>query len=336
MPIARLRNPIRNSLAIVLALAVGACAPVVIPAGPIAGPARLVDGHLLASDGARLPVRRWLPAGKPRAVILGLHGFNDYSRAFEAPAAYWAERGIATYAYDQRGFGAAPNPGIWAGTGTLVGDVHAMSETIRRGHPGVPLYLVGVSMGGAVALLATAGHEKPIADGTVLVAPAVWGGAHMGTFQRATLWLFAHTVPWFPLTGEGLRIKPSDNIEMLRALGRDPLVLKQTRVDSIYGLVGMMDAALAATRNLTTRALVLYGRRDEIIPEDPTVEMLKTLTGNGGDVRAAVYAGGYHMLLRGLKADNVLADIVAWIKDSNAALPSGADAEAIKLISRDR
>src|SRR3546814_4280788 len=49
-----------------------------------------------------------------RAVILGLHGFNDYSNAFSEPAAYWATQGIITYAYDQRGFGGAPFHGRWA------------------------------------------------------------------------------------------------------------------------------------------------------------------------------------------------------------------------------
>ena len=51
-----------------------------------------------------------------RAVILALHGFNDYSNAFEGPGEVWAGHGIATYAYDQRGFGAAPERGLWPGT----------------------------------------------------------------------------------------------------------------------------------------------------------------------------------------------------------------------------
>ena len=62
-----------------------------------------------ASDSAELPMRSWLPQGKPRAVILALHGFADYSFSYARPAALWAKTGIATFAYDQRGFGAAPH-----------------------------------------------------------------------------------------------------------------------------------------------------------------------------------------------------------------------------------
>jgi len=50
-----------------------------------------------------------------KAVILALHGFNDYANAFDGPGEIWAKEGIVTYAYDQRGFGAAPERGLWPG-----------------------------------------------------------------------------------------------------------------------------------------------------------------------------------------------------------------------------
>ncbi len=326
-----------RSLVVILAVFVAAaagCVPRVEPAGPFVGSPVLVGSHMTAGDGAALPVRRWMPDGAPRAVILAIHGFNDYSNAFDAPAKFWSARGIAVYAYDQRGFGAAPGRGLWAGTSTMVADARAMAELVRARHPRTPLYLVGVSMGGAVALLALTDNGAPVADGAVLVAPAVWGRRHMGAFERGTLWLLAHTMPWYPLTGQGLRITPSDNMEMLRALGRDPLVLKETRIDSVYGLVGLMDAAFAAAVSpaLTVPTLVLYGNRDEIVPAGPTFDMLKAMTRNGA-VRAAIYPDGYHMLLRDLDAERVLADIAAWIDAPRAPLPSGADAEARRVIS---
>ena len=74
---------------------------------------------LYAADGQVLPLRKWLPDGAVKAVILALHGFNDYSNAFEGPGEVWAHRGIATYAYDQRGFGGAPGRGLWPGRAAL-------------------------------------------------------------------------------------------------------------------------------------------------------------------------------------------------------------------------
>jgi pimeloyl-ACP methyl ester carboxylesterase len=73
---------------------------------------RFTGTSFVAADGQVLPLRKWLPDGGAKAVILALHGFNDYSNAFEGPGEAWAKRGIATYAYDQRGFGAAPERGF--------------------------------------------------------------------------------------------------------------------------------------------------------------------------------------------------------------------------------
>ena len=67
------------------------------------------------ADGARIPLREWLPQGKPRAVILALHGFNDSRDAWELPGPVFAQAGMAVFAPDQRGFGAAPMRGRWPG-----------------------------------------------------------------------------------------------------------------------------------------------------------------------------------------------------------------------------
>jgi hypothetical protein len=139
------------------------------------------------------------------------------------------------------------------------------------------------------------------------------------------------------LTGQGLNRRPSDNIAMLRALGRDPLVIKETRVDAIKGLVDLMDAAYDATRSGIARPplLVLYGARDEIVPDAPVVEAMRRLAGTDGH-RAALYGNGWHMLLRDLQAETVWRDIAAWIADPAAPLPSGADARAAKMLAADR
>ena len=99
---------------------------------------------------------------------------------------------------------------------------------------------------------------------------------------------------------------------MLRALGRDPLVIKQTRVDSVYGLVDLMDAALAAAPRVDDRALVLYGERDELVPAEAVQRLLARLPVDSRDRRrVALYSDGYHMLLRDLQAEAVWNDVAA-------------------------
>ena len=328
----RLRAAIAALLA---ALTLVACAPRYEPAGPATTAPRIETASpmkIVAADGAMLPLRCWQPEGKPRAVFLGLHGFNDYSKAFETPGAFWATHGIETCAYDQRGFGAGPHPKIWSDTAAMTGDAKTAAALLRTRHPGVPLFVVGESMGGAVAMVAAADGGLR-ADGLVLVAPALRGRRYLGVFPRASLWLFSRLVPALILTGEGLRVQASDNIPMLRALGADPLVIKGARIDTIRGLVDLMDAAVEAAPRLRVPALVLYGVRDELIPEAPTIDAIRALPRGAGH-RAAVYRGGWHMLLRDLGAEKVLDDVLAWTAAPAAPLPSGADREAARLLAK--
>jgi alpha-beta hydrolase superfamily lysophospholipase len=309
-----------------------------VPPEPQAPP-RLAEKRLVAADGVELPLRVFLPEGKLRAALVALHGMNDYSNSFTVPARQWAKEGIATYAYDQRGFGEAPERGRWAGTWQLDADAATAVALVRARHPGVPVYLLGESMGGAVAITAVtgiAGAPRPDVDGIILAAPAVWGRETMNPFERAALWTAYEVMPGMTLTGRGLKIKPSDNIGMLRALARDPLVIKATRVDTLKGLVDLMDAALGAAPRVRTPMLLLYGDRDEIIPQEATRRWIAGLPPAGArDRRIAWYPEGYHMVLRDLEGPLVWRDVASWIADRAAPLPSGADGYARReLVAR--
>jgi acylglycerol lipase len=314
-----------------LALLLAACAtpdPMPMVATGTVTP-HLTDSTYVAIDGAELPMKSWLPDSNPKAIVLAVHGINDYSHAFEIPAKVWAQDGIATYAFDQRGFGAAPLRGRWVGTYQLDADVVTVTRLLRQKYPNVPLYLLGESMGGAVAITAAtgwAGAERPDIDGLILVAPAVWGEQTMNVFYRTALWVADHVAPRWQLSGSGLHILPSDNIPMLREFSRDPLVIKETRVDTIHGLVQIMSEALEAAPQVKQRTLLLYGAHDQLVPVDPVKQFVTALPRkNMGEDTIAYYDSGYHMLLRDLDGAKVAADVEDWIFHPDAPLPSGAD-----------
>lgn len=280
-------------------------------------------GKLYSGDQSALPIRMWLPENEPRAAIIALHGFNDYSRAFEGAGEYFMRRGIAMYAYDQRGFGANQNRhGIWDGKENLIEDLRDAIVAVHAKHPDTPIYVLGESMGGAVTI-ATLVHKLPVKiDGLILSAPAVWGDETMHGLYRITLWVMAHTAPAYKLTGKGLDIVATDNFDILREMGRDPYVIKGSRVDSIYGIVHLMDSAYEDITKLELPVLFLYGAKDQIIPLEPVARALKRLK---APYTMAYYPNGYHMLLRDLKGEVVLKDIVSWMEDRYKPLPSGYD-----------
>lgn len=296
----------------------------------------LARAHFVTSDGLTLPVRTWLPStSTPRAVLIAVHGFNDYSRAFEQPGRYLSERGIAVYAYDQRGFGNSPGRGRWAGTDRYAADLREFTAAVRRRQPNLPVFVLGESMGGAVVVVALAGNPPLTVDGAILVAPAVWDRGSMPWYQRTLLAAAAATLPELELTGEGLEIQASDNLEILRGLSRDPLVIKGTRVAALAGLADLMDAAQAGAERIRRPVLVLYGARDQVIPKEPIIEMLRRLPA-GAAPRVGYYPSGYHLLLRDLHAEHPVRDIAAWIDDRCRPLPSGAERAGARLLVTDR
>lgn len=330
------RRHCRRSVVWLLVLALAACAPRASPDGAAAaGDARIAGNALVMPDGARLPLRVWAPRGgeDPEAVVLGVHGFNDYAMGFDMPGAWFAAQDVTLYAYDQRGFGGAPHPGVWSSERRLAGDLGHAVRLIQQRHPDTPLYILGVSMGGAVTLAAAKRGDLPEVAGVVLAAPAVWGRETMPFYQRWALWLGAHTVPWMTLTGEGLDRRPTDNTIALRTLALDPKVIGATRIDSMYGLVNLMDTALHAGAALPAPALVLYGANDEIVPPEPMLRFWQGIEGRDG-VRLALYDDGWHMVLRDRQAFTVWRDIRAWMSAPGADLPSGADRAPLDRLSK--
>ncbi len=289
---------------LLLALTVGACTPSTEPG--------VIENAPMSS-----PWRHWQTERPAKAAILALHGFNDYSNAFQDFAAFASERDIAVHAYDQRGFGANTDAGLWPGTDWLIADLRKAVNHLRGIYPETPLYVLGESMGGAVTIVAATRDEPLPVDGLILVAPAVWGGDQLNFFYRATLWFASTFAPGWKLTGSGLEIWPSDNIDMLRAYSADPLVIKATRTDAIAGLVGLMDEALASLDRLDQDLLILLGEKDEVVPPGAFATMRERLKAQS---RTEIsYPNGYHMLLRDLQREAVYNDMMTWIQGRKQA-----------------
>ena len=285
------------------------------------------DDAFTMQDGARLPVRSWLPPGRPRAIVLALHGFNDSRDAWEIPAPTFAAAGVGVFAPDQRGFGAAPARGFWPGAFALAEDAASMLAALSARYPGIPLYAMGESMGGAVLMTLAARPEAPPVDGWILLSPAVWGRQQMGVALSSGLWLVSGVAPGLSVTGAEvpLKVMASDNREALIRLARDPLTIRRTRFDSLRGLTDLMDAAQDAAPRLHGRVLVLYGARDSLVPAEA---MGRAWARMPAGVRRGYYPEGYHLLLRDLGRARPTNDVLGWMANPDAFLASGADLAA--------
>ena len=293
---------------------------------------KLYPAHIETADGAVLPLEAsvWPSGRDPKAILLALHGFNDYRRAFVHLAEPLKDRGILLMAYDQRGFGGSPQTGRWAGSEVYAADLRTILLAIHRRYPSVPLFVLGESMGAAIVIKGLKGRPLRGLKGVILSAPALWSRDTMPWYQSSLLAVAAGLLPELTLTGRGLGIQASDNRAMLSALGRDPWVIKATRVDAMAGLTDLMDEAQMSLGALEVPTLVLYGLRDPIIPWVPVVRALRTAQGVPL-LRLAIYPEGYHLLLRDLGRSKPLQDVLAFIEDPKASLPSGCEQAVLDL-----
>jgi len=327
MSVSSPRSRVPRRFAALLSCALAGCAtPRVQTASADVEVPRLEPDVAVMADGARLPLRAWQSAAPPLAIVVGVHGLNDYSRAFEATGAFLAARGFAVYAFDQRGFGGAPQTGIWPGDERLADDAWEIARLLRQRHPGVPLYALGESMGGAVLLHALKRHPPGWIDAVVVSAPAVWNRKLMRRYLRLPLNVLAHSLPGLKLSGRTLDREPSDDPAVLRALHDDPLVIHKTRVDVLWGIADLMDAATLEPVVPGVPVLVLYGAHDEIVPPGPMCAWLETLPASSA-WQPALYPSGWHLLTRSLDGARVLGDLAAWFASPGTGLPSGADLE---------
>jgi len=290
------------------------------------GQARIEGAAFVMRDGAVLPSLHWAPPdAEPWAVIVALHGINDSRAAFRLAGPWWAERGIATYAYDQRGFGDAPGRGVWPGR-LMADDLEQVVALVRARHPDALIAVAGESMGGAVAITAFASETPPDADRLILLAPAVWGWSSQPLLYRLSLFAAARTfgdLAVEPPAWAADRVLPSDHLMELIRSGRDTAQTVSTRFDVLYGLVDLMEAAGRRLGDVDVPTLFLYGARDDLVP-DQAVRQALGRAGAMPGLRTAFYEDGYHLLNRDLQAVRVFADVEAWLKDASSVLPSGA------------
>jgi alpha-beta hydrolase superfamily lysophospholipase len=274
---------------------------------PVAASQRAAEG---AAGVTTLALRSWPPEGRPCAVILALHGFGDTAElAFDDAARYWADRGIAVYAPDQRGFGANPSRRRWPGAETLADDAVTLARDLRARHPDAPLVVVGHSMGGGVALAAA--DRGLDADALVLAGPAIAGGAALNPALRAGAWTLAAILPDRRWTGRGVvRIRPTDNPAALAAARADPRHFGDPSSRELWGLVRVMDRAAAAAPRVETPTLTLMGERDEVLRPERVRSVHEAIPGARGYLS---YPDGWHWLFRDRQAPRVWADVADFV-----------------------
>jgi acylglycerol lipase len=248
---------------------------------------------------------------EPRAVVLLLHGFGEHAGRHRATMDALAKRGIAVYAYDHRGHGRSPGRrAIVTRFSGAVDDAMVMRARVAAEHPGLPLFALGASMGGLMAIRSAQRDPVGLA-GVVLVAPALAVGATTPPIVRALAPLFAQLAPGAPVA----------TLE-LAALSLDPAVIDAFASDPLthHGKIPARTGAevlAAATDALNAAAgwrlplYIIHGAADRIAA--PSGSQRFVAAAAGPDVTLRLIPGGYHEPFNDPGGLALVDDVATWI-----------------------
>lgn len=254
----------------------------------------------LAGHAGALHVRRWEHAD-PRRVVVLVHGYGEHLGRYEAVAAALGERGAEVWGSDHAGHGRSEGGrALVASLDALAADVHTVVERAREARPGLPVVMVGHSMGGLIATRYSELHPGELA-GLVLSAPVI------GTSPIAGL-LALDAIPDDPIDPAIL----SRDEAVQRDYADDPLVWHGPFLRPTLAALalGMIDVALDADR-LTGPVLWQHGDADELVRLEDTARGIALL--RNAAVEQRHYPGARHEIFFETNRDEVLADTLDFV-----------------------
>ena len=262
--------------------------------------------------GLDLQAQAWLPNGNVRSVIVLAHGLGEHSGRYAALAATLVAQGFAVYAVDHRGHGRSPGPRANIERfDHLVSDFCAFAGRASRQHPGAPMFLLGHSMGGAVAF-AGALRLQGTLRGLVLSAPALGTDAAPSSGRK----LLARTLSVVAPNAGLMRLPPS-------AISRDPAVVRAYEADplvhhgaiparTLVELLGAMDRFPRQAPTLRLPTLALHGTADSLVPVAGVRPVYQALDAGKRTVR--YYDGLFHEVFNEPERAQVIADTLQWLE----------------------
>ncbi len=307
---------------------------------------KAVDFRFGTVDGANVYVRGWV-VDRPKAIVQVLHGMAEHGARYERLARALASAGYGTYAHDHRGHGQSIADGVPPGHiadsdswNRIVEDAHGINREIAKRHPGVPIIILGHSMGSfvlqqllferpsdmiAAALSASNGKPPPIASVGKVVARMerlrVGKRSPSPILQRLTF-------------GEYNKAFAPTRTEF-DWLSRDPAEVDAYVADPLCGFavstqvwIDMLDALdrIAKPSNVAKipkdKPLYLFaGDQDPVGDFGKGMKRLHDAYKRAAifDVRLKLYPEGRHEMLNETNRDEVTADLIGWCDEVVAA-----------------
>jgi alpha-beta hydrolase superfamily lysophospholipase len=266
---------------------------------------------IVAADGVSLAGYRWTGDAPPRGIVQIAHGRGEHALRYAAFAAHCVEAGLTVYANDHRGHGRTAGPGELGDFGPtgfreLAADMAVLTRSIGERHPGVPVILMGHSMGSFAAQLYLREHASLLA-GLVLSGSAAldlrYADSSSPTDYNACFQPQRTDYDWLS--------RDEAAVDAYRA---DPLCGFALKPEAQASMVAAASSMLPVERLDALPVLLLTGDHDPVNGNlrwfHPLVDRYAAA---GAVVTSQIYPGGRHEMLNEINRVEVTAALIAWI-----------------------
>ena len=292
-----------------------------------------------ANDRSGLFVNQWLPAGTPKAIVLLAHGMAEHSGRYSLLGKTLNDAGFGLYAHDQRGHGKTAEQGTLGyfadndGWCAVVSDVASLAQHIGQAHTGVPIFLLGHSMGSYIAQAYLMHHSASL-QGAILSASnfqpvALYRAASLiARFERLRQGPKGRSalIEWLSFGSFNKAFKPnrtpydwlSRDPAQVDAYASDPLCgfrcTNQLWIDLLGGLQQISKASNLAQIDPGLPLLIMGGECDPVSEGKRLTDLAKALRDAGNrQLQLNLYPQARHELFNETNRDAVMADVIAWL-----------------------
>ncbi len=278
---------------------------------------RHTETQLTTADGLKLYAQTWQPDTAPKAYVALVHGLGEHSGRYAHVAAHLAAHGYTTHTFDLRGHGKSPGQprGYVNSFDDYVTDAEALVKSVQAAAAGRSIFLMGHSMGGAIATLYVITRQ-----------PNQVGGAVNGLILSSAALKLADDVPPILIKLSGVISKLAPTLATMKidpkTISRDPEIVNNAGNDPLchYGgtrartgaeLVRAINLIAAGAGSITLPIYLFHGTVDKLTNPEGSKQVYAKVA--SADKTLKLYEGAYHETLNDICKAEVLTDLTAWL-----------------------
>lgn len=261
--------------------------------------------------GLKIATRSWQPEGKPRGIMILIHGFNAHSGYLVWPGEQFSENGFASYALDLRGRGKSEGERFYVEEfSEYLGDVDKLVNIAKGENPGLPVYVLGHSAGGVIASSYVFENQDDIAG---LICESFAFDVGLPHLVQLALQGVSHLAPHlhvFSLNNADFSRDP----KAVETMNNDPLIAKESQPAETAS--EMLKAAARLKENMPrfrVPVLIIHGTDDKATRPGGSQYFYDNATSS--DKTLKLYEGHFHDLLNDVDREIVMADIQNWLDE---------------------